>query len=550
MAESRLTLYALGSKGVILDPHHLLPGVPEEGLLLSQNMTHDPSAGFGGALRKRPGLARFSQNFGGVILGGIPMPIAGTGGAPARGGGASIGTGDADDGTSAGTGDMTGAPGGTFDGGVVTTTPPGAFQFNAGASVFGGARLIVVARLGSDATVSNEGGSGWYVSSKNLADVATKQIPPGPPAGSYSYPAVAPFLDAWGTPGCVDNIGTTGLYYAAAYGNQVTGTNATPGVNPTNPRGCPIRSTTGATDRLVATIPVATAGDAYSGAGSTGNIRSAITFMHYGTDGFIYVGVKDKYTGQDVAGSAGRVFRLNPLSGETVEWNMGVAGPSPAIYTTIPYCGNYFAGYLYVGEFGNVIDTAANVMATNGTQGVQDNSFNTDAFVSCLCQFNGRLFVGTGVNKTTPTLASFFSRSPVPPPGTGTGWAGHTFDASRTGNTTNGNMYTSMVVFNGALYAAWYAPSAGSQIYKVTADVPGDPTSISFTFTSVFSTSNYPYTLFVDDGVLYAIGVIDGSTTTSALVTTNGTSWTDRSTKLPTLATSSRVKFVLFGVNQ
>src|SRR5712664_3687152 len=123
----KISIFTLGHTGVILDPNSQDPNVPQNALANAQNAGPDPRQGRGGAIRKRPGLARFNMlAAGGVILGGIPMPVAEFGGAPSSGGGAFVGTGDTTDGTSVGTGNMTGAPGGTFTGGAIATTPAGA----------------------------------------------------------------------------------------------------------------------------------------------------------------------------------------------------------------------------------------------------------------------------------------------------------------------------------------------------------------------------------------------------------------------------------------
>lgn len=545
----RIKNYSLGSAGVILDPHHLLPGVPAEGLTLAQNATHDPKRGFGGAIRKRPGFAIFNNEFaGGVIMGGIPMPVAGFGGAPAAGGGALIGTGDADDGTSVGTGDMSGQPGATFDGGSPFFPPAGANLFNGGSALFGGKRLIVVARLGSDTTSSNEGGSGWYISSKNLADTAVKVLTPGPPVSSYSFPAASPFLDTWGTPGCTLN---GWFYYAGAHGNQVTGSAS------------PIRKMNGASDVLVNTIPVATAAEASATfPTTTGNRRQAIVCMHTGSDGNIYLGIKDKFYGQDTNGSCGRVYKLDPNSGNLTEINTGGApSATPATYLAIPYCMTYFDGRLFWGEYlpRSAVNQAASVYATSldATYSFNDRPFAADdaSIVTSMCVYDGQLWVGTGCYQNTNAGASFMAklwqRRPGGSPSDNANWGSQTVSPTPSGDNTDGNYWSSMVVFNGDLYAVWYAPSANTQIYKIVNNNPGDPTSTSFTFTSVFNnTSNYPFALYVDDGIMYAIGVIDGSTGSSSFTTADGTNWTSRTTVFGTLSTSSRVRYVLFGLDQ
>lgn len=558
-----LKIFSLGYTGVVIDQSPQDPKVPDDALQLAQNTNQDPRRGRGGAIRKRPGLARFNTEYaGGVILGGIPMPVAGFGGAPASGGGAIVGTGDADDGSSVGTGDMTGAPGGTFDGGAASTTNPGAGLFGGGSggvgTLFGGARLFVVGRNGSDATVGQEGGSGWYVSSKGLADSALVRIPPGPPIAVYDFPPTLEFPAMWGTPACVDTIGLSGLYYASAYGDQVNGVEAkTIGSGPV---GNPIRNTNGAIDRLVATIPLSTNPKArtdYPTTPTAGVVRSAITFMHQGIDGFIYVGVKDKYNGQNTAGSAGRVFRMDATTGALVEWNIDNGGVS--IFNGVEYvpiAANYFNGVLFVGSFFNAIDDAnLAVYATNGTDTSAEGSYSSGsagtgkAAAVSFCQYNGRLFMGTAEWKTTPGHSTLWSRRP----GAFTDLTGNAWTSIVTGSggaPANGNYWSSMVVFNDALYAFYFNPVGATKVYKVVANDPGDPLSTSFTVTTALGSANgVPHYLFIDDGVLYAIGASD-STATSAWVTTDGTTWTEKTGNLPSGATSSKIRPIFFGVNQ
>jgi hypothetical protein len=543
--DRRIKNYSLGLSGVILDPHHLLDGVSKEGLTNAQNAMHDPRMGFLGALRKRAGLARFNNAWaGGIILGGIPMAVADFGGAPV-GGGAILGTGDSGEGggivgTSPGTGDMTGAPGGTFDGGAAVTSPAGVGAFTA-TSLFSGARLIAI---GLDDNVgSNDGGRAWYLTSKNFADTAIKGTVSTGPCTVYSFPTyTTPFVNGCqGQPSCIGQDGR--LYYAASHGNQATGGT----VNGT----LPIYVTDGGTATLLATIPASVHAEAIA-TGTT--IRAGIMGMHAGYDGFIYITVKDKYTGQDTPGSCGRIFRLRPTTGELVEWSTGAATTPPPVFTTgVPYAINYFQGYAYFGVHSGLVDTTASVYASNGTEAVQDNSFNSDTLISTMVQFNGRLFLGTGVNKTVVTLASLFSRNPNVAPGSGTGWNGHVFDASRTGNGTNGNSYVSMVVYDATtMFVSWHAPSVKSIIYKVVADNPGDPTSTSFTITTAKSlTSSFgPLNLYLDQGVLYAISSGDTTQNVAWVSTDGGANWTDQSANFGALATNSFAIPVFFAMDQ
>jgi hypothetical protein len=283
--------------------------------------------------------------------------------------------------------------------------------------------------------------------------------------------------------------------------------------------------------------------------------RAAITSLHYAYDGNIYATVKDKFDGQNVANSVGRAFRLTPLTGNLVEWNLGQPGEgtgNPMVFTPyMPYCCCYFSGRLYVGTFPAAINEQAQLRDTDGTFAGTPRAFagtgNPYAFHSCLAIYNGRLFLGTGVWETTPSYPMIWSRAPGP--STGTEWTG--ILTASGGAASNGTYFVSMVVFNGSLYASYFNPGAGpAAIYKITANAPGDPTSTSFTITSNTSLNNYPYYLFVDQTAMYAVGSADPAPS-KAYTTTDGTTWTDQTTNaVPTFATSSRMRPIFFAQDQ
>ena len=540
---AKISVFTIGHTGVVLDPNSLEPGVPADALEIAQNAVQDPKEGHGGAIRKRPGLARFNTVYaGGIILGGIPMPVAGFGGAPASGGGAIIGTGDVDNGTSIGTGDMTGSPGGTFDGGAIATTPPGAGLFNGGVAIFDGVRLIVVAK--NTNAINSPGGVGWYVGPKGLTANAIATSTPTQ-ASVYAFPPNSVFTHSYGVAGCIDNIGTTGLYYAGNIGNQVTGLTA-----PT------IYRTNGGTNTLIASIPRNTRVEATINGGSPSAeaIRNAIVDMHYGTDGFIYICVKDKYTGQNTAGSCGRVFRLSPLSGALVEWNMGTTSGPAELFAHIPYTSCFFDGKLYVGTFPDAIGESAQVYATDSTSAVLETAFtgagaHNFGFISCSAIYNGRLFMGTGDWHASPQFAQLWSRRP--------GDTLLAWEAALTasgGAATAGNYFCSLVEFSGSLYASWFGASSDSSIYKVTANAPGDPTSTSFTTSAVLTSgtsgANNPFRLWVDDGVMYAIAEDDVSGEPSVFTTTDGTTWVNKTGTLPDFGVVAQARGIFFGLNQ
>jgi hypothetical protein len=228
---------------------------------------------------------------------------------------------------------------------------------------------------------------------------------------------------------------------------------------------------------------------------------------------------------------------LRPTTGELVEWNTGASSPTPVVFTSVLYCVNYYNGYLFMGDAPHVNAGACQIIASNGTEGVVDRAIaGTDSNnVTMMCQFNGRLFAGCGISKAAGTgLAILFSRGPGGV-GSGLDWTAQTFDASRTGNTTNGNSYVSMVVYDATTaFVSWHAPSSKSIIYKVVANAPGDPTSTSFTFTTSFDSgagATAPLNLYLDQGVLYAISSGDAGSTVAWVSTDGGANWTDRSSK-------------------
>jgi hypothetical protein len=300
---------------------------------------------------------------------------------------------------------------------------------------------------------------------------------------------------------------------------------------------------------LFATLPRNITGAAsIDGATPNGTVRNAIVDMHWGSDGFIYVCVKDKYTGQNVAGSIGRVFRVDPSTGAIVEWNMGPT-PGPAeVFAHIPYTSCYFDGKLYVGTFPDAINESAQVWATDGSAAVQETAFtgpggHNYAFIPSMCTYNGRLFAGMGEWATVPQFCQLWSRRPGSMP---TAW-GANLTVSTSG-AANGSSFISLVEFNGSLYAGFIEVGVVGRVYKITADVPGDPTSTSFTTSVVLDTLSYAPRLWVDDGVLYAISEGDSSAP-PCHVTTNGTTWVDKSGTLPGTA-SSVARGIFFGMNQ
>lgn len=557
---AKITNYSLGSQGVILDPHHLLPGVSPEGMSKSQNFFHDSNAGFAGALRKRPGFQKFNPlNMGGAILGGIGMPVAGNG--SAVGGGASIGTGDSDTGTSTGTGDGTGLPGATWDGAAGPTfVPPSvgaAFFTGAGTTLFGGARLVVIGRGNNSGTSGSNGGIGWFVSSKGLADTAIAvTLTTGlQPACITAYPPTTKFAGINGTPSVYH--AASGYFYYAAGHDQASGTVTT------------IRKTNGATDSLVATIPLSPDAAGFSnGNVVTGQNRQHITDMHLGYDGFIYLSVKDRAGGQDVLDlNYGRVYKMTTT---------GTLTEAPALTKAVlPYCCAFFNGKLFWGVF-NLSNSEVAVPPANLSTPIYStddafattsldtllNSFlptgNIDAVTTSMITFPSTgedqvLWAGIGVNGNGTDYPNIFNR--LRGPSATVAW-GMTLTGSGGASATHGCCFPSMAEFNGNLYASFYNPGQIAKIYKFVPDysaiAPSDGHWLgSGTWSTVHTAAaTVSYTLFVDDGVMYAIGQLGFGGAQAALVTTDGTTWMDKSASLPAFGNQSYPLPILAGFSQ
>jgi hypothetical protein len=493
----------LGMDGVVLDPNPLAPDMPMASLVLAQNATHDPKAGYAAALRKRAGLVKFNQeNAGGPILGGAPMAVAGTGGAPATGGGGTTGS-------SSGAGEGTGAPGGTTDGTGTGNTGDsgsggaGAGLFNGGTTIFGGARLLMIA-LDTNTLAD---GYGWYITSKKMQDVALVQTSPGPPGATENH-FEAPGM--FGRPFCITDDGW--LYYSGALTETATGQTPT------------IRRTNGAVDQLVYTITAL----------ANPNDAAVVMCMAYG-NGKVYVGVRDSVYN---ASSVGRLFQISHTSltatqlGGTITgkfpncmtfdsdrlfWGTGLdstATAGAAVYTWSEAVGSGSSGVLAVTLGAPFIRT---MLATNGV-----------LWIGCLTDTLGdgdSLLVAQPQDATLGGIAS--SPNVAAPPAGADGTDYSDLYASSVQNYTG---FQSFALFNGAVYASWYEPTVQAVILKCTLGASG--VGAFQVMDKVWddggaSGKRVPLQLFVDDGVLYAVGTRGQSTANVFMYTEDGITWSN-----------------------
>lgn len=579
MAPSRIGIYTLGHTGVIVDPNFLEPLLSDDSMQFAQNATHEPQAEHGGGIRKRQGLQQFNAvSLGGAILGGIPMPVAGTGGAPAPAGTTTIddpadASGTDGTGSSVGTGNGTGAPGATSDGGAASTSgSSGASAFGGGAAgsgtVFSGRRLLIIGR--DDGTNGGQIGEGWYKTSALYGtDTPVSLTSPGPPSVPQApglVPAGDP--DGDGNPGAVgDNMGVwLGSWY---YFAQVIPLSTDDRIT--------VQRTNGVQVQAAFSIPKNPNSVAnVNGSSDQRQFQNVISF-HAGSNGLLYVCVIDKYvnTGASHPGKAQSVYAWDPV-GQTlavIAQTLGATGDriiSQAQLFNVNVGGALGSAgpYLFTGDFVGAVDTAATVSAwlplgfKNTGLGVEDYAgVSTQDAITCMAQYNGRLWAGSRCNSAAPALPYLISRDPNQALGSATAWT--TYSGTTVGlpsiASSNLSFYSSMVVMpataangnvNYLCLAYFNQHTSTAYIFTAVANNYGALNS-AMTFAQVFSVAaSAPITLNVDSGILFAIwtkGLGNGSKIYSSVDTVT---W-DAGTTLGTLSNSSYSLAGLFlGLNQ
>lgn len=574
---AKFVVNTLGHSGVIIDQNPLEPTLPNNALVQAQNATHDLANLHAGAVRKRPGLKQFNIVWaGGPILGGIPMPVAGTGGAPVSGGGSGPGGGGATGGTGTpvGAGNSTGAPGGTAGGGAISSGAGGpagtggASIFGGGAggvgTIFGGRRLVVFGRADTSDSPYNSSatGNGWYVTTASFAtDTPIELTSPGPPA----VPRRPGLVPAVADDGSIGGVGDQ-MSCIVADANNVNWLyypqNFTDNTLDQRPN---IRKTNGIVDTNVCTIPKNPATIAFDNSSGSSIELQSVTCMHAGSDGNIYILVADKYrnTGATQPGKVASGYVLNPTTGTlsmvfqdvlatdriTLQCNLfSIQGQS--YLCTLDFIGKpdvspqWQTGVFRLGSTG----------ANGGLIGFTDFDSGNAHFDggTTMIQFNGRLFVGTRTNSAVPAQPELYSRDPTVAVFTQSAWTANASIKALLPSASNLSRYTSMCVFNGNLYVGYYDyGTSAQQIFKGVATAPGDPTNTGFTFTQVLRVTNTdPFLLNTDNGVLYACKAAGASVGAKLYSSADGTTWS-AATVLSTFSDGSYPLFGLFfGVNQ
>ena len=545
---AKLQVYTLGHHGVIVDMNPLEPaGLPNDAWRSAQNMNHDPISEHAGAVRKRPGLLQFNiLNAGGPILGGIPMSVVGTGGAPSP----------APTGGPTGPTTGPGGPGspGPVPGGAPTNGPPPGLFGNP----FNGARLLIIGRNDNNASNLNYGNS-WFVTDTEMAATANillTGVAVTPTTTTAGPPAATQLgnLDGMETYGCsVTTLANGNFYYP-----QGSGPTAVAPILP----GVRRMSADGSTDSLIFSIPDNQ--NILNLATPPPNHLVSITAMltEFGNGDAIYVAVLDEITSGASAGSYGRVFRLTGLDAGIIEgavildtFGTGSGVTAFSGTTALPTVPNTLANFLggvWVGlwrgtaglaqgpAFAMLQPNAAAVPYGWQLTNVIVDADATASDVGCMQMYNGNLYVGyinRGAGITQSRIYSY-TGSPVGATLQLTGGNGNVAAAP--------NGFISMVTFNGKLYASYYNQLAEAYLYQF------DGTTWTVVFSGVASSTINPMTLQVDNGILYAFGLRAEHIFTTGgtfLWSPDGVTWNDGSANFPLVNLGFPVP-VLFGIAQ
>lgn len=527
MGVGKIDVMSPGKTGVIIDVNPLEPGLPDDCLFAAQNAMHDPQMGEFGAIRKRLGQKQFNNASAvGAILGGIPMAVAGTGGAPALGGGGSTGT-------PTGTGNGTGSPGGTTEGSGIGngSTTPGAGAYT-GSSLFSGARIVAI---GMDTNNANDG-YGWYVGSKKMQDTPIVATSPGPPGamqntgyshGNNGKPCVLS-PDGW-------------FYYSLATSESTTGNTVT------------IRRTNGKTDQKVGTIPYET----------NPNDQCVVASMAWG-DNTLYVGVRDSIYN---ATAYGRVVLFDHVSFARTILPVIAATPFAMTWDAVRHRLYFACNKIYTtlaagaGEIG--VWGPPYGLLSSGGDAVTLGAYN-EPFCMCMLSYANVLYFGT-VSDSAGAHGNLLYGVGLTSDGSLTGTSQTTLTGIAGGDLTTYVAETigaysgvfDLVYFKGKAYISWFNYGTRSAILSAdqttvndTTGVPGF-SNITSRWTGTVAAKRVPLHLFVDDGILYAIGSTGLGGFDLFLWSEDGVTWTDATATMNINPPSTSFPIpLLFGMNQ
>lgn len=267
-----------------------------------------------------------------------------------------------------------------------------------------------------------------------------------------------------------------------------------------------IRRFDGWSDRVVVRIP-----EDISSPPSTAP-PSVVSWLSAG--GYAYCSIYETNSG---GSPIGRIFRLNPANGSLLQIGPALSGGGG---DSEPTAMAWYLGRLWVLTQG-VAGTVRSIRPEIDTAFVSDKTLDAGYVGICIVPYKGELFVGTRYSSGNGTFATVLKRTPLGV------WSTSLTATGGTAKDENG--FFSMVEFGGNLYASYYNPDSPiiSKIYKY------DGSSWTTAYTGSGATLVALH-LAVDKGVLYAFGGHDGNAP-QVLITTDGSSWTSKSSKIPAL---------------
>lgn len=552
---SKLQVYSLGVSGVILDLNPLDPSLPLDALVIAQNVIHDPKSLHGGGLRNRDGLMYFNAAYmGGSILGGAPMVVPGTGGAPTP------------------TGPT--IPGGTPGTPVEPSTGDPADPGGPGIPTSPGVRTIVVGRIDSSTTLPAD--SGWFLTTPLVATPPTIDSTFGPPGIATRS---IPFYPNWATQsGFATAAGF--LYYPGwttpdfgpfedrtqdirALGNAVTPT---------------LRRVDGTVDQEVCSIPIHTAleDDHTLGTYSYGphpapippgggvvqqrgdDAQPAIVSIIAATTDVLYLGIADvgasynqeidplflTYVGTDI----GRIFRYTISTNLLVEIPLVTPGDT---WEQIPYCMAWFGDQLWFGGY-SAATASAEVWRVDPLASLPEIRIADASPVlrpTVMIVFDGNLFIGYQNRDPTGIGGSTFHANieQIDVDSTAVTMAQPYVGPDGIAGSSNG--YVTAVEFLGSLYFSWVDPGVKCRVYRY------NPSTLDWTVVLELTgaASAFALHMVVDQSTLYLFGGIASSGTggTRYMATTpDGVTFTDRTTAFYVNANAGdRATGILYGVD-
>jgi hypothetical protein len=235
-------------------------------------------------------------------------------------------------------------------------------------------------------------------------------------------------------------------------------------------------------------------------------------------DGSVYLGTWD--SGTSSANVVGRILKLDPNSGQLTN-----VGDVNSLTGYIPWALKFHNGELWAGLHRS--NTSAGriyrIKPNEQTTWTLDRDLTTDSVGPCTVieSYNGKMYFGSAA--ASGTFAKFGSRDSA-----GT----YALVYTGTGGTAQDyNGFYAATVFADNLYFSYWNPD-GTEVSRI---MKYDGTTVTTAFT-VTSLADLPIIgLYVDNGVLYAIGAIVSGTTYTGLLlsTTDGTTWTNRTSNIP-----------------